>query len=387
MVTMSARQLLPKRLVDVLMRLFPILVVAVSTGFAQEQVGSGSDPARPWVAAPYEASTVITGIEFDASTRRTEAPGSDIWPITWAADGHQYSAFGDGAGFGATAKDSNGRDRVSMGVARITGDPANYVGMNVWGGKAAEHSAQFQGKGTGIISVDGVLFMWVAGPESLTVPETRLAVSRDLSKTWQLAEWKWTMQDRLFAGAFVNHGRDNAGAKDDFIYAAFTRLAKVPQKPRNWTHEVPGQVDLARAPKSRLLEQGAWEWFAGFDDAGNAMWTPRIDERRPCFEDPNGIKIVSLAHNAGLDRYLLVYNPHDNRGHFACFEAPAPWGPWRRVAYLKSEPLFMPPEVNQRVSVFHFAPKWWRRDGREFTLVFNTGDDAWNTVRGRLLTR
>ena len=34
--------------------------------------------------------------------RATLAPGSDIWPLTWAADGHQYTTFGDGGGFGGT---------------------------------------------------------------------------------------------------------------------------------------------------------------------------------------------------------------------------------------------------------------------------------------------
>jgi hypothetical protein len=45
----------------------------------------------------------------------------------------------------------------------------------------------------------------------------------------------------------------------------------------------------------------------------------------------------------------------------------------------------VPPEPNSRVSLFHFVPKWWSADGREFTLIFNTGDDRWNTIRGRLL--
>jgi hypothetical protein len=39
------------------------------------------------------------------------------------------------------------------------------------------------------------------------------------------------------------------------------------------------------------------------------------------------------------------------------------------------------------VSIFHFAPKWWSDSGLEFTLVFNPGDDAWNTVRGRFVLR
>jgi hypothetical protein len=92
-----------------------------------------------------------------------------------------------------------------------------------------------------------------------------------------------------------------------------------------------------------------------------------------------------VCHAPGIDRFLLVYNPRNNNGNFGLFEAPEPWGPWKQVAYLRGQALFMPPEPNMRVSVFHFAPKWWDEPKGEFTLIFNTGDDAWNTIRGRLV--
>jgi hypothetical protein len=338
---------------------------------------------EPWQTLSYPRSETLQGVEFDEKARRTEAPGSDIWPITWADDGHQYAAFGDGGGFGAKGN----QGRVSMGVARIEGGPADYAGKNVWGGKDAENPAQFEGKGTGIVCVNGVLYMWVAGPGSLTVPRTRLAVSRDHAQTWTLVEWEWTMEHRLFAGAFVNVGKNHEAAPDAYVYACFTRVEPVPDKPRNWIHERPGRVDLARVPKEHILEREAWEWFAGVNEAKQAQWTKDLEQRRHMFEDPNGIKIVSLCYQPALQRYLLMYNPRDPGGHFALFEAPQPWGQWSEVAYLKAVPLFMPPQETWRVSVYHFAPAWWSEDGREFTLVFNTGDDAWNTVRGSVRGR
>ncbi|MGQ0636432.1 MAG: hypothetical protein ACT4QC_17610 [Planctomycetaceae bacterium] len=353
--------------------------------------GNPTDPHREWIDPPYPRSDLIAGIEFDLSSRKTLALGSDIWPITWADDDHQYAPFGDGAGFGVESRLESGdpAHRVSLGVARIEDGHDDYLGINVWGGKNAENPAQFIGKGTGIIAVNGVLYMWVAGPGSATVPETRLAVSHDHSRTWRLVDWHWTMQDRLFAGVFVNFGRDNQGARDEYVYACFSRIENPPpqHEKRRWIHETPGRVDLARALKSRLVDQTAWEWLAGLDDTGKPQWTFDLRKRRHTFEDPNGIKIVSVCRHAQLGRYLLVYNPRDNAGHFALFESPELWGPWRQVAYLRGVAPFMPPEPNTRISVFHFAPKWWSADGREFTLVFNTGDDAWNTMRGRLLSQ
>src|SRR5688572_16126470 len=76
----------------------------------------------PVDSAPYEASAIIGGWRLDWSTHQRHAPGSDNWPITWAGDDHQYTAWGDGGGFGG----SNSDRRVSLGVARIEGTWDNY---------------------------------------------------------------------------------------------------------------------------------------------------------------------------------------------------------------------------------------------------------------------
>ena len=358
-----------------------LCAVVLLTTPAQAQTRTIDDPPAAladWQPLPYAKSTVITGITFDESTRRTEAPGSDIWPITWADDDHQYAAFGDGGGFHG----SNSDGRVSLGVTRIEGGPKDYRGINVWGGKDTENPAQFNGKGTGIISIDGILYMWVSRPKMLS--NLGIAVSRDHSSTWELPAWNWTYVDGIFAGTFINAGKDYTDAPDRYVYACFTRVDPAPEEPRAWLYERPGRIDLARAPKNRLLDRTAWEWFGGMNANGQPTWSADITKRTHTFEDPNSIKVVSVCYQPALRRYLLTYNPRDTGGNFALFEAPHPWGPWREVAYLKGVPMFMPPKPNTRVDLYHFAPKWWSPDGRSFTLVFNVGDDAWNTVRGRL---
>ncbi|WP_197138094.1 DUF4185 domain-containing protein [Crateriforma conspicua] len=274
---------------------------------------------------------------------------------------------------------------MSMGVARVSGDLRNYRTKNVWGGKDAERPATMTGKGTGIISVDGTLYMWVGRPKLLA--ETGLAVSQDHGQTWRPAGWHWTMHDRICAGAFVNCGRDHSAAPDEYVYAFFTRIETREVSDRGWIYERPGRIDLARVDRDRVLERSAWRWFAGLGEQGQPKWTAQIGDRRPAFEDVNGIKIVSVCYQPALQTYLLAYSPRDNSGNFALFESKLPWGPWHKVAYMKEHALFMPPKPNGRVSTFHFAPKWWSKDGREFGLVFNVGDDAWNTVSGRLILK
>lgn len=357
----------------------PVLVAGSAVG--QTPMRSIDDPPAtppPWQTLDYPSSERITGIEFDAEHRRTEALGSDIWPITWADDDRQYAAFGDGGGFGG----SNQIGRVSMGVARVSGDLDGYRGRNVWGGRDAERPATMTGKGTGIICVDGTLHMWVGRPKLMA--ETGLATSTDHGRTWRVADWHWTMHDRVSAGTFVNCGRDHAAAPDDYVYSCFTRIETTEVRDRGWIYERPGRLDLARVPRDRLLDRSAWSWFAGMDDEHEPRWTSNIADRRPAFEDPNGIKIASMCYQPALELYLLTYSPRDNAGNFALFESRHPWGPWHEVAYLRERPLFLPPQPNGRVSTFHFSPKWWSPDGTRFGLVFNVGDDAWNTVPGRL---
>jgi hypothetical protein len=57
-------------------------------------------PAR--AEPPYPPSPVIEAVRYDRSSAARAAPGSDNWPTTWADDGHLYTAWGDGGGFGGT---------------------------------------------------------------------------------------------------------------------------------------------------------------------------------------------------------------------------------------------------------------------------------------------
>ena len=117
----------------------------------------------------YPQSEIITGIQFDFSTIIEYAPGSDNWAITWADDDYQYTTWGDGGGFGGT----NSIGRVSMGIGRVEGDYNNYSTININGGvNPISGNTQFPdspgvgGKSYGIISVDGVLWLWRTGEGS-----------------------------------------------------------------------------------------------------------------------------------------------------------------------------------------------------------------------------
>ena len=324
--------------------------------------------------SPYPPSAVIAGVTFDFATHERRAPGSDNWAITWAHDGHQYAAWGDGGGFDGTNSDG----RVSLGVARIEGASDDYQGINVWDGKDGENAAQFGGKSYGILSVGGVLYMWVGpGSDATSYREARLCKSTDHGATWSKAEWAFTKADRLVMPTFCQFGRDYAEARDDFVYVYAVRLQSNPSRLN--VHK-PGQIDLIRVPKDHLLERASYQFYAGLDNNGRPTWTGDVTARRPVCEDPNGVGwCFSVSCNAGLKRYLLC-TEHDAsfQGNLGMFDAAEPWGPWTTVGYYRNWGKF------GSTFFWNLSNKWLCPDGASFTLIFTgTGaNDSWNTVRG-----
>ncbi|MDB5300971.1 MAG: hypothetical protein JWO87_2634 [Phycisphaerales bacterium] len=65
----------------------------------------------PWARAdgqkskpPYPPSTAIGRLIWHWDSLQTAAPGSDLWPVTWAKDDNLYLAWGDGGALAAATK-------------------------------------------------------------------------------------------------------------------------------------------------------------------------------------------------------------------------------------------------------------------------------------------
>ena len=368
-----------------------ILRSIVLTVTACSLVGISAKPtfaAQP-PAPPYPPSNVIAGVEFDFSTHRRLAPGSDNWPTTWADDGHLYSAWGDGGGFGGT----NSQGRVLLGIARIEGGPTDYTGTNIWGGIAPGKPAQFGGKSYGILSVAGILYMWVAPQPNPHLDHSQIAVSKDHGATWQLAEWKFPFENHLTVPTFLNFGRDYAGARDGYVYSYYIHPAWGPGKATKTTAHTfdvhqPGKIYLSRVPKDAILDRARYEFFVGKDRSGAPAWSTDLTKKQPIFEDHNGVGWnVSVSYNPGLKRYLLTTeHTETHTGKLGLFDAPEPWGPWTTVAY---EETWGAGHVEVSTFYWNFPSKWLSSAGTQFTLVFtgkNT-NDSWNTVAGRFVLR
>jgi len=337
---------------------------------------------------PYPPSSVISDMTLNWSTHDRQAEGSDNWPITWADDDHQYTAWGDGGGF----KGSNTTGRVALGVARVEGSATSYTGFNVWGGKSPENPATFEGKSYGILSVGGTLYMWVSNQPGPHLTETRIAWSTNHGATWQQTSWSFTFSDGLTIPTFLNFGKNYAGARDTYVYSYYINPKWGPDKASGdnvvsgFDVHKPGELFLSRVPEESILDQTPYEFFAGLDGDEEPIWTQNLSQKQPVFQDPNGVGWnVNVSHNAGIGRYLLTTeHTRTHKSHMGLHDAPEPWGPWTTVHYIDD---FGAGTVNKTTFYWNFSNKWLSSDGKDFVMVF-TGkgeNDSWNTVEGSFI--
>ena len=352
--------------------LFPLLLAGPS---AKER---NVEPRKP----PYPPSPVIERIDWDFAHRLRQAPGSDLWPMTWAADDNLYTAWGDGGGFGGTNSDG----RASLGFARIAGKAERFEGTNVWGGKNSERPATFGGKVGALLSVEGTLYavggVWPgkAGLKTWSCPkEARLLWSADLGKSWQVSEWTYADAKAPAFGpvSFLNFGKDYAGARDAFVYLYFT-TAWWEWAPRQ---APPTETYLARVPRDRLKDRSAYEFYQRLGRDGRPRWTAALPERQAVFADPNGRRLSKVVYNAALKRYLATA-AGGQVGQLAVFDAPEPWGPWTTVAYEDNWGGLGTTEALE----YDLPTKWISADGKTVWCVFSSAGvlDSFNLVRGTL---
>jgi len=311
---------------------------------------------------PYPHSPVVESIAWHWETRITAAPGSDLWPVTWGPDDHLYAAWGDGGGFGGT--DSDGR--VALGFARIEGNPENWHGVNVNGGKNPEHPASFtrKGKTTGVAFVDGVLYATV-NLEDGKWPDVNhvLAWSTNYGATWTKAEWLFAKGTGNFQPAkFVSFGQDYTGVPD--ALAGYVYLCG----PRQSSDRGGGnRLYLARVPRTRLRERAAYEFFQRSDAARAPVWVGEITQAQPVFIDPNGVTPGSVVYDPGLKRFLLTCF-HVGPGQLGVFDAPNPWGPWTTIAYYEDWGQMA---AEGEGLTCGFPQKWMSPDGLTLWSVFS----------------
>ncbi len=153
----------------------------------------------------------------------------------------------------------------------------------------------------------------------------------------------WPNKGVMFPGykfggpAFINFGKDNAGARDDFVYAVSSD---------QWDNG--SNLRLGRVPADGIVRREAWEWVCAFAPSGEPAWSGDLEESVPVLSLHRWLGIPEMLYLAGIGRYLLLtWRLHkDFSGvdgtDLIVLESPEPWGPF---------------------SLVHFEEYW---EGREF---------------------
>jgi len=341
---------------------------------------------------------VPTGVIFDPESLARSGVRGDNWCITWAADGHQYVSMDDGSGW-QTEPQSNNR------VWRIRGSP-DPTGPDPFTPEFLPGYPHFPypggWHGYGLTSVDGALYHFLTRTveDRWSVPflGAQLITSSDLGASWQLADgreataesfsdspdanffWKGD-EDWAFAQiAFVQCGRDNAAARDDFVYLYSPNGKK------------PHELNLARVPRDRIRDRSAYRFFIRYGPDGAPVWTDSADlrGRGRVHRFPEGWGLYSwhpsVVYNPPLDLFITANGAteragdtwmHGRTGSLGFWWSRDPWGPWTRFHYTAD---WYADDPGNRCYQPKLSPKWIGPDGTDLVLIFS---DAMSDERGK----
>lgn len=302
-------------------------------------IAAAMPPAR---AVPIEDSAFFATVSVEERATIATASDGDLWASCWADDDLLYSANGDGSGFTLASPSAD------IAVSRISGSPGRLSGVtlahsdaiaSIWG-----DPAHYNRKPTGMICVDGALYLAAQdlNKDFDDAPAASISRSDDKGRTWTWDRRAPMFGDYVFTTIFfLDYGKNNAHAKDGYVYAYGLD--------HNWRGSFqdrvpdPTKLYLARVPRTRIQERAAWQFYAGKSGDGTPKWSSDITAKRPVLEDerrayerflgPGRMRNLSVlaqgsvVYNRPLDRYLYTSWTEYT---FEFYEAPQPWGPWKR---------------------------------------------------------
>lgn len=354
-----------------------------------------------------------TGITFQLDTLFRSPGHGDNWCMTWAADNSVITSMCDGDWLQTKAGGYHNH------LYRILGGPVGFSREDLPGYPdfSGDEGSWF---GYGIVSVEGVLYSAVsrtpAAGWSGPFRGVKLLRSDDNGRTWYRVDRNGGLRElaphdparnhvstaEMFfleeSGIphrrkvaypfsyfdFVQCGRDNSAAKDDFLYIYSPEGAHA------------HLLMLARVPKDRLGIRSAWEYFTGYEH-GEARWSSDIQARRPVYEFPEKSQkghyfgwyswLPSVVWNPGLNLYIMVNGGtyaghgmtdtdedyydrwmHTETGSLGFWYAEHPYGPWHEFFY--TDYWFVDSPENRTYQP-KLSPKWISESGQEMVLIWS----------------
>ncbi len=341
---------------------------------------------------PYPRSRIIAGLEWQGSARRYPGTGSDMHWHTWGDDDALYFVDDDGKNFGLPWNFAH--------LLRATGTPPDFRLEEISSFPELKRPSTLKKRRyvCGAVAIGSRLYVaaydydddeargepfWYSDAISRHGGVAALMYSDDYGKTFHNVpdpetDDAYFLGPRFAALAFVGFGPGYTRVPSflgDFVYAI--------SNDENW--ESGNNVFLARAPRDRLLDRLAWEFYAG-DACGRRheepRWSSKEEEAMPILSDPGHVGHPTMTYNPALERFLLAFGsdavPHvpgtppevvkatwHRQRELCIYEGPTPWGPWGLVHY---DPAW---EGKHVAYLPQIPQKWLSHDGLEGWIVFS----------------
>ncbi len=125
-----------------------------------------------------------------------------------------------------------------------------------------------------------------------------------------------------------------------------------------------------------MNDRSKYEFFAGRDRRGRAVWSNDFERIQPIFEWNNNAGCVTMTYNAALKRYLMCVTDGTNtieKFNTYLLESESVCGPWKLVEYLKA--------FGEQAYFVNIPSKFVAADGRTLWLMyaanFSNGNKNW----------
>ncbi len=316
--------------------------------------------------APYCQSATITAMSFNflgaysgtngngnrSPTHLLDTPpytdGSDLWPVTQAADNNTYAFFGDG--WGVCGMDdttaSRSQDNTSFGFARLTGPPTGPGCSDGWSNLYGGYNSQLPyggyktcctsknglilGKASAVVAIGNDFYAvggaWRNGDANHWIniqqgsrppfdsPQNHQEIISSTGPGNGGEQWTGSATDlcnaagtatnpvwggalRLCPLGFVQFGAGYTGLPANL--AGYVYLYAIPTA-AFLAGTGPAGTYLLRVPttpKVQLLTPSAYQYFSGLDISGNPIWSSNSNQKQLVFND----QIDQNYHYASAD--------------------------------------------------------------------------------------
>lgn len=401
-----------KRILPLTLLLLWVLYTSTTMNAAERFIESpGATASRLWPSqppadCPFGKSEAISGIAFTG--RRADYTWADTWYPSWAEDGNLYSPYTDGGVGDDFAKSWLGPD-ANTGQAIIAGDnpqALKVTSLGLYLSSASPYGGRYP---CGSLVYNGV---WYYGTYCLLndPPHLNWAIlgptvgfrwSTDFGKTWHQTPHtpekplfpepnNWKDPVKMGAPHFVDFGKNMMHSPDGKAYLVghgATAPDRQPRENANLSWISGDEIYLARVTPSieTINNLASYEFFAGRDEKGKAIWTGDFSRIVPILDWNNHCGCVTMTYNAPLKKYLIFITdgyPTIKTFDTHVWEADEITGPWKLITYME--------RFGEEAYFVNLPSKFISTDGRtawlcyaaNFAQGYNQNQPFWSNPRG-----